>query len=63
VWVQTKSAARVPSLAAVRRQVAQAVLAERAAARLARGLERLRGLYEIRVEDAATSDTKLAARQ
>jgi hypothetical protein len=63
VWVQAKSAARVPSLAAVRRQVAQAVLAERAAARLARGLERLRGLYEIRVEDASTSDTKLAARQ
>ena len=63
VWVRGRSAARVPSLAAVRRQVEESVLAERAAARLARGLERLRGRYEIRVEDASTLETKLAARQ
>lgn len=63
VWVQGKSAARVPSLVAVRRQVEEAVLAERAATRLARGLEWLRGLYEIRVEEVSTPGTALAARQ
>jgi len=63
LWVREKTVARVPSLTAVRRQVEQSVLAERAAERLTRGLERLRGLYEIRVEDVSTPGTALAARQ
>jgi hypothetical protein len=41
---------RLPPLTAVWQQVAYAVLEERAAARLASGLQRLRRLYHIRVE-------------
>ncbi len=65
VWVHEKSAPRVPQLAAVRQQVVQAVMAERSAAQLARGLARLRGLYEIRVEgrdDPSSPGPALAAR-
>lgn len=53
VVVHERSAARQPSLDAVRQQVSEAVRAELAAARLERGLARLRGLYEIRVEGRA----------
>jgi parvulin-like peptidyl-prolyl isomerase len=66
VRVLEHSAPRVPQLAAVRQQVEQAVLTERAAAQLARGLERLRNLYEIRVErteDLSAPGTALAARR
>ena len=50
VWVHEKSPERMPPLAAVRKRIVHAVMAERAAVRLARGLARLRGLREIRVE-------------
>lgn len=50
VWVEEKTEPRLPELATIRQQVAEAVAADRAAQRLAQGLARLRGLYEIRVE-------------
>jgi len=50
VFVHEKSPERMPPLAAVRKRIVHAVMAERAALRLARGLARLRGLREIRVE-------------
>ncbi len=65
VWVEAKSAPRLPALAAVSSQVEEGVQAERAAAQLARGLARLRGLYEIRVDgrdDLSTPGTALASR-
>lgn len=64
VWVHEALPAQLPPLAAVRQQVVQAVLDERAAAQQARGLARLRTLYEIRVdgrEDLSTPGTMLAA--
>lgn len=48
VRVDEESTRRLPQLAAVRREVTQAVRAERAAAEPARGLARLRDRYEIR---------------
>jgi PPIC-type PPIASE domain len=50
VWVHERVPERLPSLDAVWQQVAYAVLEERAAARLASGLQQLRRLYSIRVE-------------
>ena len=50
VWVHERAPERMPALDAVRQQVAYAVMEERAAARLASGLQRLRRLYDIRVE-------------
>jgi len=66
VWVDEKSPTRMPQLAAVRQQLAQALMAERTAAQLARGRARLRGLYEIRVEgrdDLSAPGTALAAQR
>lgn len=57
VRVDEKSPPRLPQLASVHRQVIQAVRAERAAAQFARGLARLRTLYEIRVEGRAKGST------
>lgn len=57
VRVEERSAPRLPELAAVRRQVVEGVRTERAAAQLARGIARLRSLYEIRIagrEDLST---------
>ncbi|MBK1716365.1 peptidyl-prolyl cis-trans isomerase [Thiocystis violacea] len=51
VWVEEKSAPRPPELASVRRTVTEGVLKEQAAARLARGMERLRKRYEIRIDE------------
>jgi hypothetical protein len=50
VWVREQAPERTPPLTEVWRQVAYAVLEERAAARLASGLQQLRRLYNIRVE-------------
>jgi len=50
VWVEEKTAPRLPELAAVRGQVVEGVQKERAARQLARGIERLRARYAIRVE-------------
>ncbi len=64
VRVEELSPLRVPQLPAVHEQIEQAVLAERVAAQLARGLARLRGLYKIRVDgrdDLSGSRTGSAA--
>lgn len=50
VFVHKKSPERMSPLAAVRQRIIQAVMAERAAVQLARGMARLRTLREIRVE-------------
>jgi hypothetical protein len=50
VWVHARHAAQTPPLASVRGQLVQMVYEERAAARLAAGLDRLRRLYRIRIE-------------
>jgi PPIC-type PPIASE domain len=50
VWVHEQVPERMPALEAVRQQVAYAVMEERAEARLTSGLQRLRRLYDIRVE-------------
>ena len=65
VRVTEKSARRLADLAAVRQQALQGVLKERAAVRLARGMARLRGLYEIRIagrDDLSTLAHGLAVR-
>jgi hypothetical protein len=64
VRVESKSAPRLPELEVIEEQLAQAVLAERAAAQLAAGITRLRRLYEVRVagrDDLSTHATDLAA--
>jgi len=50
VWVHARHSAETPPLASVRGQLVQIVEEERATARLAAGLDRLRRLYPIRVE-------------
>jgi parvulin-like peptidyl-prolyl isomerase len=50
VWVDERSPARVPPLAAVRSQVAHRLLAERGEERLRARLRTLRARYEITVE-------------
>ena len=49
VWLESKTPPRMPELAAVRRQVAEGVRAERAAQRIAQGLARLRTLYDVQI--------------
>jgi len=64
VLVEEKREPRLPELAAVRRQLVEAVGAERATQRLAQGLARLRERYQIRVEgrdDLSTPGVELAA--
>ena len=63
VWVEEKSAPKLPKLAAVRQSVMEGVQKERAAVQLRRGVARVRGLYEIRVdgrEDLSTPGAALA---
>lgn len=57
VWVHEKVPEHMPPLDPVWQQVAREILQERAAARLASGLRRLRHLYDIRIErgDAAVA--------
>ncbi len=65
VWVEEKIPEHMPSLAAVRQQVVQAVVSERADLRLAGALTRLRSLYDIRVEgreDLSARRAELAER-
>ncbi len=65
VWVEEKIPEHMPSLAAVRQQVVQAVVSERADLRLAGALARLRSLYDIRVEgreDLSVHRTELVER-
>ena len=50
VWVHEQVPEHMPAARPVRQQVAYAVMEERAAARLASGLQRLRRLYDIRIE-------------
>jgi hypothetical protein len=50
VWVHEKVPGAMPSLAAVWPQVAREIMEERSAQRVARGIERLRSLYEVRIE-------------
>ena len=50
VWVHARHDERTPPLASVRRQLIHILYEERSAARLAAGLDRLRGLYRIRIE-------------
>lgn len=62
VWVHEKVPERMPPLDAVRQQIAAAVMQERAVERLASGLQRLRHLYDVRVEmpdDIAAPGTAL----
>ena len=50
VWVHEQVPEHMPPLDTVWQQVARAILQERAEARLASGLRRLRHLYDIRIE-------------
>lgn len=50
VWVDSKAPARLPALTAVRRQVKQALHAQRRAERLTETLQRLRKEYGVRIE-------------
>ncbi len=52
VWVDEHRPERLPPLAAVREPIALALMKQRDAENLQRGLERLRCLYDIRVETA-----------
>ncbi|SDW96919.1 peptidyl-prolyl cis-trans isomerase [Thiocapsa roseopersicina] len=64
VLVEEKCEPRLPELAAVRRQLVEAVGTERATQRLAQGLARLRERYAIRVagrDDLSTPGAALAA--
>lgn len=65
VWVQEKIAGAMPSLEAVWPQVAREIQEERAAPRLARGMEQLRGLYQVRIElpDEESAMTPVPARR
>lgn len=60
VWVHARHAAQTPPLASVRGQLVQMVYEERAAARLAAGLDRLRRLYPVRIEWPPESGTPSA---
>lgn len=65
VWVEKRVGGRLPPLDAVRQQVARALQAEREAERVERGLDRLRKLYEVRVEwppEVETAETVVAER-
>jgi hypothetical protein len=55
VRVEDRQPARVPSLDELRPVLLAALRRERAQVNYARGLERLRSLYEVRIEDAATA--------
>jgi parvulin-like peptidyl-prolyl cis-trans isomerase-like protein len=50
VWVHARHSERTPPVDSIRGQLVQLVVEERAAARLAAGLDRLRHLYQIRIE-------------
>jgi PPIC-type PPIASE domain len=50
VWVHARHAEQTPPLDSVRGQLVQILYEERAAARLAAGLDRLRRLYPVRIE-------------
>lgn len=63
VWVEEHQRERLPPLDAVREPITLALTEERAARNLQHGLERLRSLYEIRVEDTGTSVADDASRQ
>lgn len=55
VWVHEHAPEQLPPLDTVREPITLALMKERAAQNLQRGLERVRSLYEIRVEDSAAS--------
>jgi hypothetical protein len=63
VWVEEKSAQRLPERDTVRQQLVEGVQKARAEAQLARGIARVRGLYDIRVEgrEDLSSSRTLAA--
>ena len=50
IWVHAKQPARMPPLDAVWSQVASEVAHERAVAQLTSGLQRLRSVYDVRIE-------------
>jgi parvulin-like peptidyl-prolyl isomerase len=62
VWVHEHSGERLPPLATVRGQIAHIIAQERRLARVRQGLDRLRQLYEIRIEwpEEATADATVA---
>ena len=60
VWVHARHAEETPPLDSVRGQLVQILYEERAAARLAAGLDRLRSLYDIRIDgpqESAAADS------
>jgi len=65
VWVSAKSPEQIPPIEAVRQQVASEITEERAQARYANALKRLRSFYQVRIErggsaaarDAPTKDS------
>lgn len=64
VWVEEVSVRRLPEPESIRQQLVEGLQAEQAEAQLARGMERLRGLYGIQVEGHGelSSPRTLAAR-
>ena len=63
VWVHEKFPEHMPPLDTVWQQVAREILQERAEARLASGLRRLRNLYDIRIERGDTDVAQEASEE
>ncbi len=61
VWVEEKTAPRLPELATVWRQVAEGAQKERADAQLAQGMTALRKRYEIRIDGRTDPSARDAA--
>jgi hypothetical protein len=64
VWISQVTAERMPPLDAVRRQAANSIEEERAEERFAAAMDRLRAMYEVRVESsrAARDDDAMLSR-
>lgn len=58
--MQEKVPEGLPPLEAIRERVVRALQEERSAMNFARGLQRLRALYEIRIEDGESYRSALA---
>jgi len=60
VWVHDKATEALPPLETIRERAVRALQEERSAMNFARGLQRLRALYEIRIEDGESYRSALA---
>jgi parvulin-like peptidyl-prolyl cis-trans isomerase-like protein len=61
VWVSAKTPEQIPPIDAVRRQVASEITEERAQARYAGALRRLRSFYQVRIERSSSATARGAS--